>query len=222
MLCIRCGHDSPEGSKFCHKCNAKLLHMAPTGNPMSNSLLDLDDTTNIITPEKRYITEHIYHLTACAYDYLHKGEPGEPLLEAFQVIKSRMEEFQNEALPEIVAQLQAERSNYPDLDFAPQILYQINHGTKLVEEGVGYFESFIESGDEEVLIAAVTCMQDGNDHICLANELIVKRGALLEQVVKLMQEGVEAPTATANVSAPAASPAEPEPAHPIEDSSDLA
>ncbi len=185
MLCLRCSHDNPPGVNFCQKCNARMLQMAPSGNPMPTSTLEFDDNTHYLSAD-RYVTEHIYELTCRAAEYL-QGEPGEPLIEAFNVCKAKLEEFRDQAMPTIIADLQMERSTHPELDFAPQILYQVNHGVTLFEEGVNMFATFMETGDDQVLIQAVTSMQDGNDHICLAHELILKRAKLFEDMIAIME-----------------------------------
>lgn len=186
MLCLRCGHDSPPGSNFCQKCNAKLLQVAPTGDPMPTSTLEFDDKTHYMSAD-RYVTEHIYNLTCRAAEYLHQGASGEPLLEAFQVCKTKLEEFKA-FMPEFITQLQQERANHPEYDFAAQILYQVNHGLGLFEQGASMFEVFAEDGDDDLLVQAVTSMQDGNDHLCLANELIQTRAVLFQKMVDETQK----------------------------------
>lgn len=186
MLCVHCSHDNPPGTKLCQKCNAKMLQMAPSGNPMPNSTLEIDDKTHYL-PANRYATEHIYNLSTAAAAYL-EGASEEPMMEAFEVFKSRFEELQTKFMPEIMPQLLEERANHPEFDFAAQIIYQLNHGTNLVEQGIGMFQTFVESGDEPLLAQAVTCMTDGNDHICLANELIATRADLFGKMIEQIQK----------------------------------
>lgn len=189
MLCLRCSHDNPQGLNFCQKCNARLLQIAD-GNAAPTSMLELDENTNYL-PAERYVTEHIYNLTCRAYEYLYAEEPVEPLIEAFNVCRDRLEEFKAEGLPEIVATMQMERQNFPELDVAPQILYQVNHGASLFERGVELFQGFLESGDEGTLVMAVTHMQDGNDHLCLVNDLLKARQPMLEMLVEACQKAPE-------------------------------
>lgn len=184
MLCIRCGEANPPGSNFCSKCNAKLLQMAPTGTPGGSAVLEVDENTEYLTPKQRYVTEHLYNLTCRAYEYLHQGEPGDPLLEAYNIVKAKLLEFEEASLPEIMAQLQAERQEDPEDDYPKQILYLLNKGISLYKEGTGMFDSFVESGEEPVLVDAVTRMQDGNDNICLAYELIYSRTKMAEEELR--------------------------------------
>jgi hypothetical protein len=184
MLCIRCGHDNPDGTNFCTKCNAKMLQMAPSGTPGGRSVLELDEHTTYLTPDRRYVTEYMYNLTCRAYEYLHVGESGEPLLEAYQFVKSKIDELEQVGMPEMIAQLQAERSDDPENEYPKQVLYLLNKGITLYREGFGMFDSFVQSGEDQVLIDSIHKMQDANDNLCLAYQVIGTRNQMLEEELR--------------------------------------
>ncbi|MEW6278200.1 MAG: zinc ribbon domain-containing protein [Candidatus Eremiobacterota bacterium] len=181
MLCIRCGHDNEAGSNFCEKCNAKLLQMAPTGAPGAASVLEVDEHTEYLVPDQRYVTQHLYNLTWRAYEYLHQDGPGEALLEAYQIVRAKLDEFEADAMPEMMAQFQAERQRDPEDDYPKQLIYLMNKGISLYREGATMFDSFVQSGEEPVLIEAVHRMQDGNDNIGLAYSLIAARQQIIHE-----------------------------------------
>lgn len=184
MLCVRCGYDNKEGTNYCSKCNAKMLAMAPTGIPGSGSAVEMDENTTYLTPQQRFVTEFIFNLSNRAYEYLHLGEPGEPLLEAFEVVKQRVDEFENNAMPDILADLQKQRSEYPEEEYPRQVLYLVNKGVSLYREGIAMFESFVASGDETTLLDAVHKMQDANDNVCLAYQMVGLRNKVLEEDIR--------------------------------------
>lgn len=184
MLCIRCGFDNKEGSNYCSKCNAKILTMAPSGAPGAASAVELDENTNYLTPQQRFVTEYVFNLTNRAYEYLHLGEPGEPLLEAFQVVKHNVDDFEQNKYPDILQDLKNERSDYPDDEYPKQVLYLLSKGLSLYREGIGMFESFIASGDEPTLIESVHKMQDANDNLCLAYQIVGLRNRGLEEDIR--------------------------------------
>ncbi len=181
MLCIRCGYDNREGTNYCSKCNAKMLAMAPVGVPGGTGGLEMDENTTYITPQQRFVTEYIFNLSNRAYEYLHLGEPGEPLLEAFEVVKQKVDEFEFNAMPDILNDLKAERNDDPDNEYPKQVLYLVNKGVALYREGIAQFESFVASGDEPTLVEAVHKMQDANDNLCLAYQMVGTRNKMLEE-----------------------------------------
>lgn len=209
MLCIRCGYDNKEGTNYCSKCNAKMLTMAPTGVPGAGSAVELDENTTYLTPQQRFVTEYMFDLTSRAYEYLHLGEPGEPLLEAYQVVRQRVDDFEKTQFPEILADLQNQRSDSPDEEYPKQVIYLINKGLSLYREGFGLFDSFVASGDEPTLIDAIHKMQDANDNLCLAYQVVGLRNKALEDGIRKAEvmarhAAMAGQEAEAEVEAPAA------------------
>jgi hypothetical protein len=158
-----------------------MLTMAPSGAPGAASAVELDENTHYLTPERRFVTEYLFDLTNRAYEYLHLGEPGEPLLEAFQVVKQRVDDFEHNKYPDILETFVNERNDFPEDEYPKQVLYLLNKGLNMYREGIAQFESFIASGDEPTLIESVTKMQDANDNLCLAYQLVGLRNKGLEE-----------------------------------------
>lgn len=208
MICMKCGQMNPDSLNFCQKCNATLMKVAPTG--ASSSVIDVEEGKEYLTPQKSYPTEFLYNLTCRAYEYIHHGASGDPLLEAYDVVRTRLEEFENEALPTILEHMQFERQEYPEDDYARQMLYLLNKGVALYREGCAMMDEFIETGETPTLIEAVRRMQDGNDNLGLATELCSLRGEMLDEELRRceVQERVEQQQAGATAAASPARAAE--------------
>lgn len=178
MICVKCGHTNAGGGNYCQKCNAVLFKMAGSMAPTSS--IDVEEGKSYLTPQRSYPTEYLYNLSWRAYEYIHEGASGEPLLEAYQVVRSRIEQFETDGLPALQQDFELEKVELPDDDFSRQMIYLLNKGVGLYREGFDLMEQFIESGDNQTLIQAVTRMQEGNDHLGLAGELSQMRSDAIE------------------------------------------
>lgn len=196
MICVKCGHTNP-GGKYCEKCNAVLLQMP---GMVATSSIDVEEGKSYLTPQRSYPTEFLYNLSWRAYEYIHAGASGDPLLEAYQVVRSRMEQFDAEGLPVLLQDFELEKVDLPDDDFSRQMIYLLNKGVGMYREGFDLMDQFIASGDNQTLIQAITRMQEGNDHLGLAGELSQLRSDTIE--VELAKLAAQERAAQAQGAAP--------------------
>ncbi|MBM3465448.1 MAG: hypothetical protein FJX76_25425 [Armatimonadetes bacterium] len=179
MICIKCGHSNPDNLNYCEKCNAYIFKMAAGG--AASSMMELEEGKEYLVPQRSYPTEYLYNLTCRAYEYIHEEASGDPLLEAYQVVKARLDDLEFNSLPNAIASLQAERAEEPEDDYPRQVTYLLTKGVSLYREGGALFDQFVENGENQVLIDAITRMQEGNDNLGLALEMGQAREQLIQE-----------------------------------------
>lgn len=169
MLCLRCGQVNPPRTKLCSRCNAVLPRMDFDQAPAST--LDMEDGRAYVLPQRSFPTRYMYDLTCRAYEYIHQEAPGEPLLDAYDVVRSSIERFEAHEMPKLLERMAAEKRQEPNEDFWTQVPYLLKRGLAMLHEGFARMDEFIETGDVETLKAAVERMQEGNDNFGLARQL---------------------------------------------------
>lgn len=173
MFCFRCGMPNEPRNNYCVNCHAVLPRMdSDVGN---TSTLELEDGREYVVPQRSFPTKYMYDLTCRAYEYIHEEAPGEPLLEAYEIVRTNLERFEDHDLPTLLQKMLEEKRKEPDDDYWTQMPYLLTRGTTMMHEGFVMMDSFIESGDVDTLKAAVERMQQGNDNLGLARELAVER-----------------------------------------------
>lgn len=172
MICVRCGNPNPPGSNYCSRCHA-VLPRIDSGEPSSS--FAIEDGREYLVPERSYPTEHVYHLTCRAWEYIHQEAPGEPLLEAFEVVRGALDRFESEDLPDLLVRFEEGRAKEPDDDYWTQLPYLMKRGITMMREGFARMETFVGDGDVDTLKSAVERIQEGNDHLGLARELATQR-----------------------------------------------
>lgn len=176
--CVKCGTDNTAGQKYCSQCGAVIPQMAPTGDPTVRSGLDLDENTEYLTPTSRYSNEELSNMAWAAHDWLVEGAELEPFIESYQVVKQNFLNFQGNELHTMEELLSNERQVYPDDPYPKQMTYLLRKGVQHYEEGIGLVEHYLtaldsEAGaDDEELKRGINRLLDGNDHFCLAMELV--------------------------------------------------
>ncbi len=173
MICIKCGHSNPGGLNFCQRCNAHLVKMGPVGGVAS--AIDIEEGKSYLTPQRSYPTEYMYNLTCRAYEYVQEGASGDPLLEAYEVVRSSIEAFECDGLPAMMASFEEEKLDLPEDDYSRQMIYLMNRGVSLFHEGFDFMDRFIQSGENPTLVEAIARMQEANDYLGLARELATLR-----------------------------------------------
>ncbi len=178
-ICIKCGHTNADHMNYCEKCNAVLFKMATGAGP--DTSMELEEGREYLVPQRSYPTEHLYNLTCRAYEYIHHEAPGEPLLEAYQVVKEKLDVMEHEQLPAQLDHLKELANDDPEDEYSRQVMYLLKKGVALYREGCTMMDQFVESGDTQTLIDAVTKMQEGNDNLGLALEIGQTREGLIHQ-----------------------------------------
>lgn len=180
MICVRCGHKNASGSNYCEKCNAHLAKMGP----LKTSSLDVSEGRSYVTPFKSYPTEYMFNLTSRAQEYIYQGASGDPLLEAYKVVRGKVEEFEANAMEDVLADYEAQKLDFPDEDYAHQMTYLINMGIAKFHDSFALMDQFIESGANETLVEAVSLMMYANDYIGFVQELATARREVIREALE--------------------------------------
>lgn len=201
MICIRCGTNNPAQLNYCQKCNAHLVKM---GFSASTSFIDVEEGTTYLSPQRSYPTEYLYDLTCRAHEYIYQGASGDPLLQAYHNVKLHMDDFENDGLPTLLEQFRLEKVEFPEDDYPSQMVYLLNKGIALYHEGYQLMDEFVQSGENETLVASVHRMQDGNDHLGLVGELASGRSQEIDRMLARKAAEERAAKSKASGSPPAA------------------
>ncbi|MEW6279291.1 MAG: zinc ribbon domain-containing protein [Candidatus Eremiobacterota bacterium] len=181
MDCAYCNHANPDQARYCGGCQARL----PENVASQRSLcLELDDQTEYLTPQRTYATEYLQDLSFAAYACLEYGEPLEPLLECYEGVRTRMERFELQVAPAWLSNLYSEQRERPQDSYPRQMSYLIRMGIHLYRNGFDLFEEFRADPQEDLLLEAIRRMQEGNDHLGLAHELLAIRQQALEEEMR--------------------------------------
>lgn len=179
MRCLKCGRNYDDYSiKFCIQCRIPLLRFEPEEQTTSlHSTLDVTDggggsRLQYLKPEHAYDTELIRPILDVSYRFL-KGESDIDELSArLESTREVFITFKDRQLPEILDKLEIILRNGIAEEFSRQVIYLVRKGITLFEEGIGDVESFKTDENRESLLRGVLKMQEGNDYIALAEEVI--------------------------------------------------
>jgi len=179
MRCLKCGRSYDDYSiKFCIQCRIPLLRFEPEEQiAPQHSMLDVTDggggsRMQYLKPEHAYDTELIRPVLEGSYCFL-KGEAGlDVLSERLEQTREVFMSFKDRQLPKILDKLEIILRNGLAEDFSRQVIYLVRKGVTLFEEGIGDVDSFMADGNRESLLCGVLKMQEGNDYIALAQEVI--------------------------------------------------
>jgi len=176
VLCFRCGNANPPNLNYCGRCNAVLPRLEMDDASLAPPLLDLEEGRQYLVPTQSFPTEYLYQLTCRAYEYVHEEASGTPLLEAYELVRSKIDAFDANELPGLIERLQNEKK--PDDDYSSQMIYLLTRGVATMREGFELMDAFVENGDVETLRAALARMQQGNDHLGLGKRLSSERAGM--------------------------------------------
>lgn len=215
MLCVQCGTDNPEGSKYCVSCNAVIPMAAPTGNPVQSNL-DLDEMVDYPVPETHYQSPVLQHLAWGVHEFIDEGGELDPILEAYDAFREIFEGFAGE-IPKIKEAYYEQQAFFDEDPMPSQIKYSISQAERLYKEGETIFENYfdlLESLDEDEEFPDPQPLVDGtkkwlecNDSVCVTFDMIMGRQQFLDEYLEEVTEILEekkAEEAAAGGSAPAA------------------
>ena len=89
MLCVQCGTDNPDGTKFCVSCNA-VLPMQPLA---SSSSMDIAENVEYLVPEAHYQSPVLQQLAWTVHDFIEEEAELEPVIEAYEAFREIFEGF---------------------------------------------------------------------------------------------------------------------------------
>lgn len=187
IACIKCGQDNDDGVKFCSKCGAMLPQMAPSGQ--AGGTLDFDEDTEYIKPTEHFPSTEMLNLAWSLHDFLEEGGELEPFLEQYEVIKGRLESYNNNLHQETLEHINNDRNSDPDDPYPKQVQYLVVRGSSLASEGIALVEHFLDQLDEDNLISedaksGVAKIVQANDHFLMALHLSLGRTERLMTVAK--------------------------------------
>lgn len=187
IACFKCGHENEDGQKYC-ACGALLPQMAPTGSQGSGNL-DLDEDTEYIKPTEHFPSAEMLALAWALHDFLEEGAEIEGFLDVYEVIKARLENYNQNLHQESLEFITNDRNIDPDDSYPKQIQYLIVRGSALAEEGIASVERFLDALDEDKIQAedgkeGVAKIVQANDHFLLALHMSMTRTETIAAVAK--------------------------------------
>jgi len=187
IACFKCGHENDDGQKYCKSCTALLPQMAPAGSAGGN--LDLDEDTEYIKPTEHFPSTEMLALAWSLHDFLEEGAEIEPFLDVYEVIKARLENYNQNLHQESLEYITNDRNIDPDDSYPKQIQYLIVRGSALAEEGISLVEKFLDALDQDQILAeegkdGVAKIVQANDHFLLALHMSLTRTETIAAVAK--------------------------------------
>ncbi len=186
IACFKCGHENPDGQKFC-TCGALLPQMAPSGS--GGSSLDLDEDTDYIKPTEHFPSAEMLAMAWALHDFLEEEGELEPFLEVYDGVKARLENYNKNLHQESLEFITNDRNIDPEDTYPKQIQYLIVRGSQLSEEGIGMVEKFLDALDEDRLEGesgkeGVAKIVQANDHFLLALHMSMTRTEAIRAAAK--------------------------------------
>mgnify|MGYP001030696069 CR=1 FL=1 len=193
IACFKCGHENPDGQKFC-SCGATLPQMAPSGSPSSS--LDLDENTNYLKPTEHFPSAEMLAMAWALHDFLEEGSELDHFLEVYDGVKARLENYNQNLHQESLEFITNDRNIDPDDDYPKQIQYLVVRGSQLSEDGIAQVESFLDALDEDRIEAetgkeGVAKIVQANDHFLLALHMSMARAETIRAAAKANGEDIE-------------------------------
>lgn len=190
MLCIQCGTDNPDGSRYCVSCNALLLQVAPTGDPAASNL-DIEEEVDYPVPEAHYQSPILQHLAWCVHDFVEEEGEFEPIIEAYEAFREIFDGFKLE-LPKIKELCYSQQGMLEGDVMPSQIKYTVAKAETLYSEGEALFEKYFDAvdaldddddfPDPEPLIEATRKWLGCNDSVCITYDFLVGRHKALDEM----------------------------------------
>jgi hypothetical protein len=125
-----------------------------------------------LAPEHTYETELMMSILEAGYRFMRNEIMKAELLEKLELTKVKFNEFRTKQMPAIIDQLESNLRNNITADYCRQMLYLVKKGAMLFEDGVADVESFFTSDNREVFMRGFIKMQEGNDYMALAQEVV--------------------------------------------------
>ena len=187
MLCVQCGTDNPEGTKFCVSCNA-VLPMQPLA---SSSSMDIAENVEYLVPEAHYQSPVLQQLAWTVHDFIEEEAELEPVIEAYEAFREIFEGFKEE-IPKI-RDICLSQQGVLDEDMVPaQLKFLIDRAEELYVEGEQQFEGWLDAledleededfPDPQSLIEGTKKWLSCNDMICMTFDILVGREKDLKEL----------------------------------------
>lgn len=176
MLCLSCHNENPVTQRFCLHCQARLPWVPPDTGPG----LELEESTEYLTPERHYANEYLSEFQLTAFAYLDGVVELSELLSHYRGLALRLERFVRAEVPCWLARLAAEQLDWPAYLYPSQMSYLLRKGCFDTRAGMSCMEAFQAEPEGERLLLALRMLQTGHDHFALAWELLAARAEALE------------------------------------------
>ncbi|MBI2264561.1 MAG: zinc ribbon domain-containing protein [Armatimonadetes bacterium] len=147
MICIKCGHQNPEGAAFCQSCNSALPKIPE----------------NVATPIKPRISGHLNQLKEVGKGIL----AGEITQEDFQGILERIYNTISERAREI-QEMEIPEEIRPGLQDQLEVGFS---GINLFMQAIDEMRLYLENQSEEHVNAGLELAEQGNEKLNLALEM---------------------------------------------------
>ena len=192
MLCVQCGTDNPDGTKFCVSCNA-VLPMQPMA---SSSSMDIAENVEYLVPEAHNQSPVLQQLAWTVHDFIEEEAELEPVIEAYEAFREIFEGFKEE-IPKI-RDICLSQQGVLDEDMVPaQLKFLIDRAEELYAEGEQQFEGWLDKledleededfPDPQALIEGTKKWLSCNDMICMTFDILMGR----EKDLKELAEDIE-------------------------------
>jgi hypothetical protein len=127
-----------------------------------------------LSPQHAYETELMMTILDAGYRFTRNEATVEELLEKLELTKGKFDQFRTKEMPEILDQLEMSVQKNITAENCRQMIYLLRKGAALFEEGIVDVESSLSQDDREVFMRGFIKMQEGNDYMALAQELVTQ------------------------------------------------
>jgi|GEM_PF-999198 len=180
MLCVKCGQDNPLDANECEKCGALLVREE---NDQDESLLDIESGFSYLYPERMYINPVTFNMVKTAFEYSNQKAEKDDVALAFEAVKKRFNALDQEIIPDMLETLYEYKLEDVSKEYARQMMYLLKKGSNLSKEGIGKIENFLATEEFDRLVEGVFRVQEGNDYLNLAGELIKANLQFLQEEI---------------------------------------
>lgn len=189
MFCVKCGQENSGANKYCIKCNAVLLQMAP--ETTVTSAINVEEGVEYLLPEKDYECVWFSDFVGTVNSYLEGETDLDEVKRVYGNIKSICESFDHMELPGFLHELEGLRETEFGGEYSRQLNYLINKGVQLITDGLQMVGASLDDLDPEHTEAVqkgLDIIQDGINQLGLSEEFIGLHIQMVEEELQTRKQ----------------------------------
>ncbi|MDQ7824971.1 MAG: zinc ribbon domain-containing protein [Candidatus Eremiobacteraeota bacterium] len=186
MLCVKCGHNSASGARYCEKCNAVMIQAAP--ETTTTSAIDVEEGMEYLSPERNYECQWLADFVDSISRYTNGEVEIDEVKRVYQNIKKIYESFDNKELPDFLNELDGWRNTELGKEYSRQMTYLLTKGFQLMGEGMEIIRTCLDNPEQTATMQdGLEKLQDGVNQIGLAEEFLGIHQQIMEEEIARRQ-----------------------------------